>query len=233
MCILFNFYIILINFNKAINMKTFYIFFISLLLFLNTYSQNQEFESKGDSSSNMYSPSQSMNENNIKSPLSNKIHLSFQTGISFYSCGNQSAFDKWIAPAVTYNLTPKFHFTVGTMAVFSKPDYLQYSFNNEGVKTVSQNTNTGQYFLFAKGEYLLNSNITLRGTIMKEVPNNQINPNASSLSSVGIDFKISDGFSISADCRVSKGYNASLMHNINESNFSAFPTNGGFFNRTR
>ena len=198
-----------------------------MLLFFNTYSQNSGPESKDN-----YSPSLSMNENN-KAPFSERVHLSFQTGLSFYSFGKQSVLDKWIAPALTYNFTPKFHFTVGTVAMFSKPDYLQYSLNNEGVKTVSQNSNKGQYFLFAQGSYLLNSNITVRGTIMREVPNNQINPNASSLSSVGVDFKITDNFSISADCMVSKGYNASLMRGNNDFNFSAFPTNGGFYNRTR
>ena len=162
-----------------------------------------------------------------------KVHLSLQTGVSFFSDGKESAFSKYIAPAATYNLTPQFHFTLGTVAMFSNAGYMNYSLNNEGVKTVSQNNNKGQYFLFAQGEYLLNSNITLRGTFMREVPVNQINPNALSLGSVGVDFKITDNFSISADCRISKGYNSTLMHNINEYNFPSFPMSGGFYNRTR
>ncbi len=212
-------------------MKTFYNLLISLLFFSNTFSQNSISEKRADSSSIIYPPSLSMNKNNFKKQFSDKVHLSLQTGLSFYSIGKQNIFDKWIAPAITYNLTSKFHFTIGTVAMFSNPGYFQSNLNKEGVNTFSQNINTRQYFLFAQGEYLLNSRIMLRGSILKEVPNNPINPYSLNVNRVGVDIKISDGFSISADCMVAKVYNSSLTRNYNELNFPSFPLNGGFYNR--
>ena len=214
-------------------MKTIFVLFFSMFLFLNTFSQNSEFEIKSDSVTDYYMPSHNINKSNIKSLLSDKVHLSFQTGLSFYSCGKESVFEKWVAPAITYNFTQKFHFTIGTVATFSNPGFVNYNLSNEGVKTISTNKNTGQYFLYAQGSYLLNDNITVRGTILRQVPDNKINPSALSFGQVGVDLKITDGFSISADCRISKGYNASLLHNINEYNFPSFPVSGGFYNRTR
>jgi len=205
-------------------MRTFNILIISLLFFFHSFSQNSNLGSIADSSSVRDTSSFiKMNRGNIKPPFSNNPHLSLQTGVSFFSIGKQSIFDKWVAPELTYSLTPKLNLTVGAVAMFSNYSGFQNNMNNEGVKTFSPNTVNGQYFLFAQGSYLLNDRITLRGTIMKEVPNKQINPYALNINRVGVDFKVSDNFTISADYLRIKGYNPSLMRNYNELNLPTFP----------
>lgn len=201
-------------------------------LFLNSFSQNSKSESIADSLSTMHSASLNIYKNNAKTSFSDKVHLSFQTGLSIYSFGKNSFSDKWIAPSISYNATSKLQFSVGAVAMFSKPNYLQYSFNKEAVNTQKLNTGAGQYLLFAQGKYLLSSRITLRGMILREVPNNPINPYALNINHVGVDFKLSDNFSISADYIMIKGNNSSLMGNNAEFNFPSSPLNRGFSGRT-
>jgi len=58
-----------------------------------------------------------------------------------------------------------------------------------------------------------------------------LNPYSSNINHLGVDIKISNGFSISADYVISKGYNSSfLMHNNSAFNFQSFPNNNGFLN---
>ena len=215
---------------KTKKMKTYIILTFSLLFFFNTYAQNTATEAGIDGDSITYVPSVGMSIKNNKTPLADRFHLSLQTGVSFFSNGKRSAFNNWIAPAITYDVTPKFNLSVGTIAMFGNPGYIS-NFSNESTTSLSQNTNKGHYFLYAQGAYLLNDRVTLRGTILKEIAPNQKNPQAIDFKSVGVDFKISDNFSISADYMVSKGYNGSLMRNYNGFNASPFPLNGGFNNR--
>lgn len=198
-------------------MKTIHLLFIALLITSGAYSQNT------------VSSADSLAVNNPSFTginTSDKVHFSFETGVSFFSFGKQSAFDNWYAPALTYNLTPKFQLTAGAIAFYGKSPF-QTGLNNEGINTFPQSTGTGQYFVFAQGTYLVNSRLSLSGTLFKEVPNNQMNPNALSISHVDATYKISDAFSISAGCTVAKGYNSSLMDGYNGFNIPAFPIGGG------
>lgn len=214
-------------------MKTIHLLFISLLIVSKTFSQNTSAGSgsMADSSSITYPSSAGMQNNNFNAAPSDKMHLSFETGVSFMSFGKQSAFDNWYAPALTYNLTPKFQLTAGAIALYSKSTF-QTGLNNEGINTFPQSTGAGQYFVFAQGSYLLNSKLTLSGTLFKEVPNNQMNPNALSIGHVDATYKFSDAFSISAGCTVAKGYNSSLVGGYSGFNIPTFPISGGFSNRT-
>jgi hypothetical protein len=204
-------------------MKTIHLLFISLLIVSNAFSQNASAGSMADSSSITHPPIFGIN-------TSDKMHLSFETGVSFLSFGKQSAFENWYAPALTYNLTPKFQLTAGAIALYGKSPF-QPVLNNEGVSTFPQSSGTGQYFVFAQGSYLLNSKLTLSGTLLKEVPNNQVNPNALSISHVDATYKISDAFSISAGCTIAKGYNSSPMGGYSGFNIPTLPFGSGFNNR--
>jgi hypothetical protein len=212
-------------------MKTISLLFISLMIISNAFSQNASVGSMADSTSIIYPSTTGVQNNNFNAASSDKMHLSFETGVSFFSFGKQSAFENWYAPALTYNLTPKFQLTAGAIALYSKSTF-QTGLNNEGINTFPQSTGAGQYFVFAQGSYLLNSKLTLSGTILKEVSNNQMNPNALSISHVDASYKISDAFSISAGCTVAKGYNSSLMGGCSGFNIPTFPISGGFGNRT-
>ena len=202
-------------------MKAINIFIISLLFFTQTFSQNAGTTSNSDSSNVAFTPTLRVDKNNIKAPFINKTNFSLQTGLSFYSFGKQSFFDKWIAPGITYNLTSKLHLTIGTVAMFSNFGSFQSNTNSEGIKTVSQNS-SGQYFLFAQGDYLLNSKITLRGTILKEIPN-AMNPHPLNINRVGVDYKVSDRCTLSFDCNIVKGYSSSLMRNSGNLDISSSP----------
>lgn len=195
-----------------------------MLIVSKTFSQNTSAGSIADSSSITHPAISGLN-------TTDKMHLSFETGVSFMSFGKQSAFENWYAPALTYNLTPKFQLTVGAIALYGKSPF-QPALNNEGVSTFPQNKGVGQYFVFAQGSYLLNSKLTLSGTLLKEVPNNQMNPNALSIGHVDATYKISDAFSISAGCTVAKGYNSSLMGGYSGFNIPTLPFGGSFNNRT-
>ncbi|MGD0710896.1 MAG: hypothetical protein ABR968_06905 [Bacteroidales bacterium] len=205
-------------------MKTIHLLFISLLIVSKAFSQNVSLGTIADSSSITHPSISGIN-------TTDKMHLSFETGVSFMSFGKQSAFNNWYAPALTYDLTPKFQLTAGAIALYGKSTF-QTGLNSEGVSIFPQSTGVGQYFVFAQGTYLLNSKLTLSGTLFKEVPNNQINSNALSISHVDATYKVSDAFSISAGCTVVKGYNSSLMGGFNGFNIPTFPISGGFNNRT-
>jgi hypothetical protein len=218
-CIIEKYYIM-----KAINLL-----FISLLIVSRAFSQNTGAGNMADSSAITYpSTTGLINNSNAVSP--DKMHLSFETGVDVFSMGKQSAFDNWYAPALTYNVTPRFQITAGAIALYSKNNF-QSSINSEGINTFPQNTGTGQYFLFAKGSYSLNSRLTLSGTLLREVPDSQINPSAMSITHVNVAYKITDAFSVSAGCTVVKGNNSSFMGGYNGFNPS-FPISGGFASGT-
>ena len=202
-------------------MKTINIFIISILFFTQIFSQNSEIATNIDSSNVAFTPTLRIDRNNINAPFLNKTNFSLQTGVSFCSFGKQNFFDKWIAPGITYSLTSKLHLTIGTVAMFSNFGSFQSKTNSEGIKTLSQNS-SGQYFLFAQGDYLLSNKITLRGTILKEVPN-AMNPHPLNINRVGVDYKVSDRCTLSFDCNMVKGYNSSLMRNSGNLNFSSSP----------
>jgi hypothetical protein len=204
-------------------MKTIGLLFLSLLFVSNAFSQNASAGSVADSSAISNPSISGIN-------TSDKMHLSFETGVSFMSFGKQSAFENWYAPALTYNLTPKFQLTAGAIALYSKSPF-QPVINNESVSTFPQSSVAGQYFLFAKGSYLLNSKLTLSGTLLREVPDNQINPGAMNITHVNVAYKITDAFSVSAGCTIVKGYNSSLMGGYSGF-YPAFPISGGFTNGT-
>ena len=206
-------------------MKAINILFISLLIVSRAFSQNTGAGNMSDSLAIEYPSAAGLINSNAVSP--DKMHLSFETGVSVFSMGKQSAFDNWYAPALTYNVTPRFQITAGAIALYSKNNF-QSSFNtNEGINTIPQNTGTGQYFLFAKGSYLLNSRLTLSGTLLREVPDSQINPSAMSITHVNVAYKITDAFSVSAGCTIVKGNNSSLMGGYNGL-YPTFPISGGF-----
>jgi len=199
-------------------MKVIVFFVISILFFTQTFSQSSGIAPNADS---VFTPTLRIDKNNNKNLFLNKTNFSLNTGLSFYSFGKQNFIDKWIAPEITYKLTSKLHLTVGTVAMFSNFGSFQSMTNSEGLKTFSKNT-SGQYFLFAQSDYLLSNKITLRGTILKEIPN-AMNPHPLNINRIGVDYKVSDRCTLSFDCNMVKGYSSSLMRNSGDIDFSSSP----------
>lgn len=206
------------NIIKDIKMKTIIYILLFSLGVSGTYAQNpDEFyvkpEDKSAISGNRFL--QKENSNYDKRPFSEnkKLTVSLQTGagVSFSGAGN--TFNTWIAPEVNYKLTQKLKISVGTIAMNSNYYNLQNYINAEG--KISNNERITQYFLYAKGEYRISDRVNLRGSTMREFSNVKFNSNPFSLNHIGIDIKLSERASISADFQISKGqlpYSA-LCHN--------------------
>ncbi len=218
-----------------IKMKTVYILLLNMLLIFPVLAQNTDDNNiKSDSTTNIYNNSTS---NDLPRPYAkkslmndDKMHFSFQTGVNAMSFGKSSMVSTFVAPQLTYQVNPKLNITVGTIALNSNFNNMMYYNYNEGTSTAVPNST--QMFLYLKGDYQLTDRIRLRGTTFREVSNSS-NPtsNPFSFNQVGIDFKISDHVSMSADFIQSKGQYPMGLYGVNNPVFrSASPFGGSFSN---
>ncbi len=213
-------------------MKKVLILLLNMLLILPVIAQSTEPNTSGnDSSATVVNSS---NTNSFQKPFIKKqftndnMHFSFQTGASAMSFGNSSVFTTFVAPQLSFSLSPKLNITVGTIALNSNFNNMMYYNYNEGTTTAAPNAS--QMFLYLKGEYQVNERLRLRGSTFREV-SNSANPanNPFSFNQVGVDFKINDNMSISADIIQSKGQYPMGLYGVNNPAFrSNYPIGGGY-----
>ena len=216
-----------------IKMKTVYILLLNILLVYPVLAQNTDDNNpKQDSSSSIYDNNNSLPRPFVKKSLINddNMHFSLQTGVNAMSFGKSSMVSTFVAPELSYRINPKLNITVGTIALNSNFNNMMYYNYNEGTSTAIPNAN--QMFIYLKGDYQLTDRIRLRGTTFREVSNSS-NPtsNPFSFNQLGVDFKISDHVSMSADFIHSNGQPPMGLYGINNPVFrSASPFGGSFSN---
>lgn len=135
-----------------------------------------------------------------KSPFKrdNKFQVKLNSGAMYSSLYGNGMFTSYMAPEVGYRVTKDFSLSVGTMVTYSSaPSFMQWQEN----KTNLTNNSMINYYMFAKGEYMLTDNFKVRAAGVFDA-----SPFATgsrlSYSSLGFDYKIKDNFCISADFNV-------------------------------
>ncbi len=132
-----------------------------------------------------------------KSPIKqqNRLNVRFSSGMMYSSMYGNGLFTAYAAPEVNYQLTNRFSFSVGTMMTSSTvpsimlPESNQNSFMDN--KMLS-------YYVFAKGEYMVNDKLRITGTTAFDVGPNNSNSRLA-FGAVGFDYKIGEDTFISAE----------------------------------
>jgi hypothetical protein len=147
-------------------------------------------------------------------PIKNeKLHLSLDVGAGVMGSKHFSGAYTYIAPNLSYLLTPKLKIEIG--AAFISGNYNFYKLSNESSSKVQLKND--QLFLFTKGQYLLTNRLILSGTVYKTINTNasaQINPYFLDYKgmSVGLDYKISEHMSFGAQFNFSNGTQNDLLY---------------------
>jgi hypothetical protein len=188
-------------------------FLALILILMNGFYQTgiaQEDQAENDPDQLEIVPGQdeSANEqNDVKPEKRLKPHL--EAGTSFtYSPNNFYGPSFYIAPSLTYLVTPRFALTAGVAIERSNYYVLPSSeLYSDGMLPMTR------AFLYAKGSYLLTSRLTLSGTVYKTI--NDV-PKTEGVSypygynyqgmMMGLDFKINESISIGFHVGTNNGY---------------------------
>lgn len=196
--------------------NTFLLFLIASLSFCEL--QAQKFN-KNDST-NLFNRNSSLIYNK-------RLGFSVDFGFGFAAgSNNNSGTYTYVAPYLSYMVTPKFKLDVG--GIISKGFNSFYNYQTTAIS--SNNTN---YFLFARGNYLLTDRLTISGAFYKSFsPNNSLiseNKNKNILNnagmSLGVDYKINDHMIIGAQVSVSNGSAGNYFMQSNAGHFGGFSQN--------
>ena len=136
-----------------------------------------------------------------------KVKVSLNTGTSFvYSPGSFAGSSFFVAPKLSYNMTPKFRLNAGIMLIKQSLNLSSSLFpagENQSRSVVLKNSSNIQGVLFAQGDYSLSDRLTLSGSVLKSLDTNNNNRNDAfnnsfQAMSMGINYKISNTISVGA-----------------------------------
>lgn len=156
--------------------------------------------------------------NVLQAPEIKKVSFSFSTGMMLVVAGQKNYFTTaYAAPAIAYNISPRLRIRAGSL-IFLNSFY--------GPSEVpSQPGPSSRIALFLSADYFINDRVTLTGTYYKipevaflqpRAPSEVYNRNAanyyipSESMSLGLHYKITQGFSVGAEFRISNHYQPSL-----------------------
>lgn len=170
-----------------------------------------------------------------------KVSLRLEMGTSFSvgTGGGGGLFGVYVAPHVSYKVSPRFRVNFGAM--IRNSNYIGY-YNPYGFESVSRfDNNITQTFVYVEGEYLVNERLLIHARGYKEIarfnqPN--VDPRAMGLDNggvaVGFDYKVTDKFHIGAEVSINKGNNPYNPYNPYLNNgFMPGGFNNPFSNRYR
>jgi hypothetical protein len=159
--------------------------------------------------------------------ITDRTQISVQAGTACSFIGKENIFSSWIAPEISYALTPRLHVSTGVLMMHGNLNNLTSFYNKEALG--SRTTGFTQNYFFAKGEYLLNDRVMFTAATMHQLPAPSNNPYPSSFNSIGMDVKLTDNFSISAGCTFSRDIRINSYETPGNNLFfhSAFPVYTG------
>lgn len=135
---------------------------------------------------------------NVPYKNSDKWSVRFSTGASFNSLYGNGLFTSYAAPEVNYKVTKDFSLSVGTMmSVSSIPSFMQWQETN----TTGSKNRMVSYYMFAKGEYMINDNLRVRASAVFDV-GPMATQSRFAYSTVGFDYKIGENTFISAEINI-------------------------------
>jgi len=140
---------------------------------------------------------------------SKPMHVGISAGSSFWTAGRgSSGFSNWIAPSLFYSVNPKLHFHGGILLV-------RNGFTVPAMSESSPVTGHGinQTMIYAGGEYILGRNISVSGTVIKDVTPEVWNTTDPRIRysnfnrvSMRVNYHITDNIHIGAEVGVTNGY---------------------------
>ncbi|MDR2835194.1 MAG: hypothetical protein LBV69_03200 [Bacteroidales bacterium] len=205
--------------------KIVYITLSFIILSFSCFSQEikeyyyDDFQSVSD---NISEYNNSLEVNNTKKKLSlldkDRFHFRLTTGTSFTNFGNNSLYSVYTMPEINYRITDKFSISAGMIQNFSYfPNFSQNKENPIPMSSKMYNTT-----VFVKGEYQPLEKLILQGTVFYS-PSSFNNSDSFSFTNFGMEYKITEKFSIGADVSIIKGnsqyspffYNQNINHTRN------------------
>ena len=143
-----------------------------------------------------------------------KVSFRLEMGTSFGVSSRQgSLFGVYVAPEVSYRISPKFNVNFGAM--IRNSNFINY-YNPYGFEHTSVfDNNLTQTFIYVEGEYQVNDRLLINARAYKEIARFDkdlqpaINPRALDLDnsgvSVGFDYKVTDHLHFGAQVSFDKG----------------------------
>jgi hypothetical protein len=143
-----------------------------------------------------------------------KVNFRLEMGTSFgVSSGRGSLFGVYVAPEVSYRVSPKFHVNFGAM--IRNSNFINY-YSPYGLEHTSVfDNNFTQTFVYVEGEYQVTDRLLINVGAYKEIarfdkePKPSLNPRALDLDnggvSVGFDYKATDHLHFGARVSFEKG----------------------------
>jgi hypothetical protein len=116
----------------------------------------------------------------------------------------------YVAPELSYKLTPKFRINAGIMFLNSNVLVNRYSLNEPSVVVKTRPTNSA--LAYVSGNYLISDRFSVTGMVLRDISNpqsygrNGYNPSIQAMS-LHLDYKISDNITIGAGMQMRQGKN--------------------------
>lgn len=146
-----------------------------------------------------------------KPTLADKVDINFSVGTSYlYSKSFGSGMASYVAPELSYSLTPRFRIHAGIMFLNSNVLVNRYSLNEPSV--VVKTTPTTSALAYVAGSYLISDRFSVTGMVSRDMSNQQAlgrngyNPSIQAMS-LHLDYKISDNITIGAGMQMRQGNN--------------------------
>ncbi|MDD4149481.1 MAG: hypothetical protein PHE33_05580 [Bacteroidales bacterium] len=178
-----------------------YLFLILMFAFAGVFANAQENETYFGDEGILINPDTSYSIS--ESPLfdANRLGVRFSAGTMF-SSSYGGMLSSYAAPEVNYRLNNKFSFSVGTMMTSTTiPSFVL----NEGTTNSFMDNKMMSYYMFARGEYMVNDKLRIRSTAAFDVsPMNNSNTRLA-FGSFGFDYKVGENSFISAEFVVNNG----------------------------
>ena len=144
--------------------------------------------------------------------------MSMGAGVSFLNKSSNAAFSTYIAPKISYALTPKFSLNVALLHYTLSGNTFMGINRNEAMYNVSANTITGNLIALG-GEYQINKRFILSGAVMTDASNIMNKQNNFKAVTMGLEYKVSKHASIYMQTTISQGQN---NHYYNPNDFNSF-----------
>ncbi|PLX09769.1 MAG: hypothetical protein C0596_00335 [Marinilabiliales bacterium] len=139
----------------------------------------------------------SINETLSKSPLkdNNRLNVRFSSGMMYSNYYGNGLFTAYAAPELNYKLTNRFSVSGGFMMTSTTVPSIMM---NESAYPDMMENKMFSYYMFAKGEYIVNDKLRVNATTAFDVSPGQTY-NRLAFGSVGFDYKIGEDSFISAE----------------------------------